>query len=198
MRNIQHLIIFLFCIGVSAQNLKVINYELKIPDSLTFDREIRIYRGFGITNLTEVFRMYQDNSDSWKIENYKYYQVVGEMEKSNIEKTQPKTKNDPELIWLKLLSTNVIDIPNMTNIEYKMEKRGEIKLVDGEYEIVSEKLSIMDGIGYLVKIKNFDKNNEIYYGNPEIYLKHYPEIDELNYFSELLNILRTELMIWKK
>jgi hypothetical protein len=198
MKNILTTFLLLISISLSAQILSEINNELKIPDSLTFEKEIRIYRGFGITNLTEIFRMYQDDSDDWKIESYRFYQDFENFKKSKIEKTELTAKTNAEFAWVSLLQTKVSELPDMSDIRYKMQKRGKVELIDGEYQTMNEELFITDGTGYALKVRNHDKLNEIYYDNPEIYLKHYPEIDELIFFSELLGIIRTEFTIWKE
>ena len=198
MKNILTTYFLFVSISLFAQDLSEINSALKIPDSLTFEKEIRIYRGFGITNLTEIFRMYQDESDNWKIESYKFYQNFEDFKKSQIEKTELNAKNNAEFAWVSLLQTKVTELPNMSDIRYKMQKRGKVELIDGEYQTLNEEIFITDGTGYAVKVRNKEKLNEIYYGNPESYLKHYPEIDELIFFSEILEIIRTEFTIWKK
>jgi hypothetical protein len=86
----------------------------------------------------------------------------------------------------------------MSEIKYKMRERGNVELVDGEYQIMWKAKEIMDGIGYKVQIKADKKFNEIDYGNPESYLKYYTEVDELIYFNELLDIIKNEFGIWKK
>ncbi len=198
MKNILITFFILISISLFAQDVTEINKQLKIQDSLTFEKEIRIYRGFGITNLTEIFRMYQDESNDWKVENYRLYQSFENSKKSKIDKTELTAKSNLEFIWASLLQTNVSELPNMSDIRYKMQRRGKVELIDGEYQPINEKVFITDGIGYVVKIRDSKKLNQIYYGNPESYLKHYSEIDELIYFSELLALIKNEFDIWKK
>ncbi len=198
MRNLIATIFALFTISLYSQELKNINSELKIPDSLTFEKEIRIYRGFGIDNLVEIFRMYQDNTDSWKLEQYYYYQAFEEMEKPNFDKVDLTSKTNPEFLWASIIQTKISELPDMSEIRYKMQKRGKVELIDDEYQAWNEEIFITDGIIYYVKVKNHKTLNEIEYGNPESYLEHFSEIDELIYFRELLDLLRTELAIWKK
>ena len=62
MKNIQILTIFLFSIGISAQNITEINSDLKLSDSLTYETEVRIYQGGGITNYSSLFRMFKDKN----------------------------------------------------------------------------------------------------------------------------------------
>ena len=56
----------------------------------------------------------------------------------------------------------------------------------------------MDGKYYEVMIRNKDKSNIVTYSNPETYFGYYPEVDELNSFVELLNLLKTEFDELKK
>jgi hypothetical protein len=198
MRNIQLLIIFLFCIGVSAQNISRINTDLKLSDSLILDSEIRIYSGGGITNYSSLFRMYKDKSDKWTAEFYQHYAKVAGQTELQTEKRTLKSGNDMEFVWNSILRTNVQFLPNMTEIKYKMRERGNIEFVDGEYQLMWESKTIMDGVGYIVQIKADKKIHEVYYANPESYLKYYPEVDELIFFNELLDIIKNEFDIWKK
>jgi len=198
MKNIQILIIFLFTIGVYAQNISRINTDLKLSDSLALDSEIRIYTGSGITNYSSLFRMYKDKSDKWTTEFYQHYAKVSGQAELWTEKQTLKSKNDMEYVWNSILRTNVQFLPNMSEIKYKMRERGDVEFVDGEYQLMWKTKEIMDGVGYKVQIKADKKFNEIDYENPESYLKYYPELDELIYFNDLLDIVKSEFEIWKK
>lgn len=197
MKNIRCLIIFLFSIGIYAQNISRINTDLKLSDSLALDSEIRIYTGGGITNYSSLFRMYKDKSGKWTAEFYQHYAKVPGQTKLRIEKQTLKSENDMEFVWYSILRTNVELLPNMSDIKYKMRDRGHVELVDGEYQLIWNSKQIMDGISYKVQIKTEKTSNEIGYGNPESYLKYYPEVDELIYFNELLDIIKSEFGIWK-
>jgi hypothetical protein len=76
MKNIQILIIFLFSIAISEQNITDINSDLKLSDSLTYETEVRIYQGGGITNYSSLFRMFKDKSEKWTAEFYEHYAKV--------------------------------------------------------------------------------------------------------------------------
>ena len=198
MKNIQILIIFLFSIGIFAQNTSGIKSDFKLPDSLNLDSEIRIYVGGGITNYSSLFRMFKDESKKWKAEFYEHYSKVQGQEEPRTEKRTLKSENNMEFVWNSILRTNVEFLPNMSEIKYKMRERGNIELVDGEYQLMWKSKQIMDGIGYQVQIRTVNTSNELDYGNPESYLKYYPNVDELIYFNELLSLIRNEFDIWKK
>lgn len=198
MRNIKILILFLFSIGISAQNITEINSDLKLSDSLTYKTEIRIYQGGGLNNYSSLFRMYKGKTDKWTAEFYQHYAKVIGQTKLRIEKQTLKSENEMEYVWNSILRTNVEFLPNMSDIKYKMRERGNVELVDGEYQLMWKSKQIMDGIGYKAQIKTEKKSNDVDYGNPESYLKYYPEVDELIYFNELLDIIKNEFEIWKK
>jgi len=198
MKNIQILLIFLFSIGISAQNTSGINSDLKLSDSLNLDSEIRIYAGGGITNYSSLFRMFKDESKKWTAEFYQHYAKVQGQAELRTEKRTLKSENDMEFVWNSILRTNVEFLPNMSEIKYKMRERGNVELVDGEYQLMWKSKQIMDGIGYRVQIRTENTSNELDYGNPESYLKYYPDVDELIYFNELLSLIRNEFGIWKK
>lgn len=197
MRCTLLLILILLCTNVSAQNVSRINADFNISDSLTMNSEIRIYTVGGITNYSSLFRMYKNNSNIWTSEFYEHYaKVVGQTELSTEMQTL-KSKNDMEFVWNCILRTNVEYLPNMSEIKYKMRERGKVELVDGDYQLMWKSKQIMDGIGYKVQIKTKLGFNEISYENPESYLKHYPEVDELVYFNELLGLIKSEFNIWQ-
>lgn len=174
------------------------NQIINIPDTLSNEKEIRIYDIAEITNYSELFRIYQATDKKWNVEYYKCYRATNEKEKSRYEKVPIIVKNDFDLLWLKILNTNIDNLPNWDKIKYKLKKKGEITIERGEYELNSEQVKVMDGESSIVMIRNKSKLNIIAYSNPETYFKYYPEVDELNSFVELLNLLRTEFDELKK
>ncbi len=198
MRKPLNLLIILFTLGLSAQDLTELNKSLSLPDSISQEEEIRIYKGFGITNFTSIFRMYKDNSDKWNIEHFEHFAGVKKRSKPEIKKQKLTSKDKPELVWLNILRTNIQFLPEMSEIKWKMKKRGKIEEINNKPELSWSQVQIMDGVGYVVQIKENGKYHETYYGNPEKYLEHYPDVDELDFFSEFINLIRTEFDIWKK
>jgi hypothetical protein len=206
MKNIQTLIIFLFSIGVSAQNITEINSDLKISDSLTYVTEVRIYQGGGITNYSSLFRMFIDKSEKWTTEFYEHYAKVDGQVELRTEKRTLKSENDMEFVFQNFVRSHILDLPSLSKIQWKLVTRGNVekvkkpyrgKMVE-EYELMTRQVSILDGEGFKVQVKGWNRTNEFEYSNPDGYLKHYPEIDELNYMCEILDLIRTEFHIWKK
>ena len=174
------------------------NQIINVSDSLTNEKEIRIYKFAAITNYFELFRIYQATDKKWSVEYFKCYKATNEKEKSRFEKIPVIVKTDFDLLWLKILNTDIDNLPSWDAIKYKLKKKGEITIERGEYELNSEQLRVMDGEYYQVFIRNGNKSNTIHYSNPEIYLEYYPQVDELNSFVELLNLMKTEFDELKK
>lgn len=206
MKNIQILIIFLFSIGVSAQNITEINSDLKLSDSLTNETEIRIYQGGGITNYSSLFRMFKDKSEKWTAEFYEHYATISGQAELRTEKQTLTSEKDMEFIFQNFVRSHILDLPSLSEIQWKLVTRGNVEKVKKkyrgkeieEYELMNKQISILDGEGFKVQVKGWNRTNEFEFSNPDGYLKHYPEIDELNYMCEILDLIRTEFHIWKK
>ncbi|WP_298538082.1 hypothetical protein, partial [uncultured Algibacter sp.] len=116
-----------------------------------------------------------------------------------------KSDNDMEFVYLNLLRSHILDLPNLKEIFWKLETRGEVEKVERkhkgkikeEYEILSKRKTIVDGEGYMFQAKGW-KSNEFEFSNPDGYLEYYPEVDELIFVCEILNTIRNEFGIWKK
>lgn len=187
-------IILLFSFQIKAQNISEINKVLEIPDTLEFEKEIRIYKDYSITDGMEIFRMYDEGKNNWIVTKYSYSlnQVtrIDEIRfpKESIGKLKPK---NAYLIWLNLLITNIEFLPNMENIRYKFGK-SYIDLDRGEYGIAKEVKQVLDGQVYHVFIKNGKSKNYFSFDNPQTYLKYYPTVDELIAYNKILSILEKE------
>ncbi len=197
MKKLLILIIFLSNSTLFGQNLTEINESVGFTDSLNNEKEIRIYRTPGMTNYTGIFRMYQDSKEKWRAELIDHYAKVPNQTEPKIEKRKLKSKSKMDLVWLEIQKTNIQDLPNMTEIEWKLKKNPQIVKDMGETVLSWQKSSILDGEGFDVHIRWGKDFNRIYYSNPESYLRIYESVDELIYFNELLNLLRTEFGVWK-
>jgi len=191
------LLIIFFNGIIFGQNIEEINREINIPDSLTYNSEIRIYKDLSITNCTEIFRMYY-SENKWNTELYKHYAYVDKNNKLKVEKIDLSTKQNLELVWLNILESNIEYLPSMGEIDYKLRGKGEFELYRGKYEISHSKITITDGIVYQVFVKNGINKNEVKFDNPETYLKHYPQVDELISYVALLSIIKNTFNIWNK
>jgi hypothetical protein len=192
MKKIAPLLILLNSLFSSSQDLVDNLNKINIPNTLTFEKEIRIYHECSVIGEYDLFRMYLNNSGKWIIEKYIYN--FYKQKKTYKNRIQLKQKNDPNLVWLRILKTNILNLPNQSEFEYKIETP-KIEYFNGTPELIHEVIMINDGDSYKVKIRNKKKENEVFYDNPISYLKHYPKIDEFIYFSELLNLIKNEFGI---
>lgn len=191
MKNLLQSITLLYSIFAFSQNISEINANLKISDSLTNQKEIRIYKKEGTTNYSELLHLYFENK-KWNAIHYKYYASLYENKPPTIEKIKLSTKKDLELLWIQILATNIEFLPNQSEIEYKLRGKLEIdRLTNGEYEYSYKKTLAIDGTNYLVMVKNYNKRNKVTFDNPESYLKLYPNVDELIDFCNLLKIINS-------
>tara|TARA_B100000949_G_scaffold179830_1_gene160945 strand:+ start:55 stop:675 length:621 start_codon:yes stop_codon:yes gene_type:complete len=206
MKKIQLLIISLFSFGAIAQNISKINSDLNISDSLNHEIEIRIYQIGGITNYNSLFRMFKDNSEKWTAKFYEHYSKVDKQSKIRILEKSVKSEHDMDFVYQNLLRSHILELSNLDDIKWKLESRGPVipfeNKVNGElvkeYGFIINKSAILDGKTYTIQVKALGKTNSFSYSNPESYFKKYPEVDELIYVCEILDIIKSEFNIWKK
>jgi len=191
------IIFLLFLIGnLKGQSAdKLANLSLKI-DNVS---EIRIYKDRGIKNSGFVFRIYNENKD-WKSELIQWFlpKQLGNDEFENINPivTILGSKKSLSEIFRNIEAKNIKYLPKEETFEYK-KSTNKVVFDDEEKELLisNQKSSIIDGTGYSVKYKSYNQENEFKYNNPESYLEIYPEINELNYFVDILNYIRKEFNI---
>lgn len=206
MNKIQLILLFLFSTGVYSQDIPQINFDLKLSDSLTHDSEVRIYQGGRITNYSSLFRMYKEKSGTWTAEFYEHYAKASPQFHLETKKRILTSKSDLEFVFQSLLRSHILDLPNMKEVEWKLNTRGNVEKIKAlyrgkiieEYEFLNKQVSILDGEGFEVQVKAFGKNNQFMYSNPDAYLKHYPAVDELIYMVEILDIVRGEFHLWSR
>lgn len=194
--------LFLTIFKCFGQDVSEINKVLELSDSLSFDREIRIYKNYSTTNGMEIFRMYDQGKNNWKVIIYSYLTDLKqctkieqiEFPKDNLGKLKAK---DANLIWLHILMSDVEFLPNIKDINYKF-KKDSIEFEDGEYGLVKKKVYVLDGKNYIVFIRNRKIKNSFIFDNPADYLKHYPNVDELISYNQLLSVIKKEFNLWEE
>ncbi|QBN19470.1 hypothetical protein [Flavobacterium nackdongense] len=192
--------LFLTLFNCFGQEVSEINKVLEIPDTLEFQKEIRIYKDYSISNTVEIFRMYDEGKNNWKVTIYYYSKNLKQVTKinqiqfpkENIGKLKPK---DANLIWLNLLLLDLEFLPDLKEINYKL-KLSSIKFEDGEYVTIKNIKTVVDGDSYEVFIKNGSIENSFSFNNPETYLKYYPNVDELISYNQLLSTIKKEFNLW--
>ena len=205
MKNILILILFIFSNSVLSQNIAKINSDLRLSDTLKYDTEVRIYHNISITNYSTLFRMFKDKSGKWNALFYEHFAEVPRKTKLKITQKTLESKNDLEYIFQNFVRSHILDLPNQNEIDWKLVTRGKVEKVKSfirgkefeEYELNTGKVVINDGEGYKIQVKGWNKTNEFELSNPYSYLNHYPEIDELIYYCEILNLVREEFGIWR-
>ncbi|TXD80452.1 hypothetical protein ESY86_20640 [Subsaximicrobium wynnwilliamsii] len=209
MRNILTSILILCFIGVKAQHWSDINEDLGITDTLNYPTEIRIYAGGGITNYTSLFRMYKSEPDNWTSEFYEHWSNVNGVMEMKTQKKLLSSKSEMEYVYLNLFRSYIFELPNRSEIDWKLAERGVIKKEEKRYsskhkktrtewDILTNKSTDLDGTSYFFKAKNRYMSNEFEFGNPFYYRDKYPEIDEPKYVCELIEIIRSEFEIWEE
>lgn len=197
MKNLLSLLFTLMSFPLFSQDLSDINKDLSLPDVLQHEREIRIYKGFGATNYTAVFRLFQDSTQTWRAELNEHWAEVKGIVDMNKGCNILSSKDNPERIWLGFLLSYAIELPDMEDIRWKLASRA--KIVERKGKLTLSKLvnMIADGTSYVMLIRYGSARNMVTYWNPESHLESYPEIDELIYFKEILDHIRTTYDIWK-
>lgn len=209
MKLIFQILILLGCNLLYCQHYeKVIdnlNNDLNLSDTL-LSNEIRIYQDIGITNYSSAFRIYIDSIE-WKVEFYERFANVNQEDSLRIEKTVLKSKNDIDYVFENLKRSYIHELPGIKDIKWKLKKRGNIvKVVDtnrrGEiskfYYLPIVKTTTVDCESFYFQAKTQNRVNAFYYHCPKSYLRKYPDIDELIYVNEILDIIQTEFNIWKE
>jgi len=181
-----------------SQSIESINEHLNLSNQLSEFRELRIYKKYSTTNGSEIFRLFRTKNGIWSAELYKYYDAVEGATELHIESINLKPKTDLNLVWLYLLDSKIDYLPNIDNIKYKFRSKGKIIIDEGEYNILWKLKTSIDGIGYQAFFKDGDKVNSYVFDNYKSYKVDFPDIDELNYYSEIMEIIKNEFEIWDK
>ena len=196
MRLILILILTIFPITIFAQ-IEKFNEILKIQKLPFYENEIRIYKNYSTSTGLEMFRFYLEN-EKWKVD---FYETIASKKENQINlkirKSKLNSAKNLELIWLEILNTDVIHLPNWEDIKYKLRnKEFKYEIIDGEILANVSNSIIIDGVSYSIQIKSGNKENEFEYSNPESYLKKYPNVDELISLNDLLLLVSKEFKIF--
>lgn len=197
MKNLIILILILSSSSIFGQSLSGLNQSIGLTDSLTNENEIRIYKSSGESGeYKEIFRMYEDSSKIWKAELIDYNTKVPAQLKVQKHNLKPKSDMGLDLVWMNIQKTHIQDLPNMSDIRWKLQKPA-FQEINGEKELFWIVTLRSGGEGFAVHFRLGKKSNRVFYSNPESLLEEYENVDELIYFSELLNVLRTEFGVWE-
>ncbi|MBP6576670.1 MAG: hypothetical protein KA796_07590 [Chryseobacterium sp.] len=195
------LLVLIIPLNIFSQSFAELDSILKITKTEFNTNELRIYRKHSNTTGLELFRFYQDKNELWKAD---FYQTIAKRDSKNnidirIRKEKLNSLKNFELIWLQILNSDILFLPKFDKIEYKLkQKNNYFEIMDGEIYNTISKVSVLDGKVFFIKIKNGNRFNEIIYPNPQSYLTHYSNVDELQSVAELLEIVKSEFKIFDK
>lgn len=150
--------------------------------------------------------MFKDKSKKWTAEFYEHYAKVNGQTELRTEKRILKSQHDLEFVFQNLIRSHIFDLPSLDNIQWKLVTRGNVEEIKRkhrdkeitEFELINTRIAILDGETFKVQIKELNRTNTFEFSNPDEYLKHFPEIDELIYVCEILNLIRDEFGVWKR
>ncbi len=171
-----------------------------ISSKIESQSEVRIYIGNGITNSGKVFRIYLNENRKWNAELIQWFfpKKISDDEFETIPPvvTKLKSKQPLDKVFLNFESLNIQNLPKEEFFQYKKSKNEVVFDEDEkEYVIMSQELSVLDGVDFLVKFKSKSKHNEFHYINPHVYLKEYPGIDEYENFIKILKYVESNFNI---
>ena len=169
---------------------------LKLPAIQQSNIEVRAFKDRGITNGGEVLIL--RNVDSgWEAFLYKYYykmskrKVLNKLRKMDIIPLLPKSGWSE--FWNALKENQLLSLPDDHLIEDK--KRGPAEYNKIRKAVGYKKVHILDGTSYDVEVKVNGLLRYYSYRNPESYLEHFPQVEELQNFSNIIRLIREEFGI---
>jgi hypothetical protein len=191
--HILTIILFLpFCIF--SQNVSEINKFINISDSLQCEKEIRIYRSY-YDSIHEVFRFFENEKKEWNITLYKY-EIDKKGKSNNLQTIKLTSKNELDLVWLNFIQTKIQFLPDLNEVSYKL-KSYRIDKVNGKHEIYTLGVSSLEPYQFTAYFKNGNIINKFSFGSYTSYLNMFPNVDELNSYAEIIDLIKKEFNIWK-
>ena len=149
-------------------------------DRSTAKVDIRLYRLHSLSNTKTLRRLFLVDT-TWNAVEYDEWNKPVKIKKYML---KPKTNFDS--LFLKLLSHNILTLPNQSELKNKLEQNSETT-IEGE-RTITRMIMVVDGDLFTVEMKIADKFRVIKFDNPKIYFNYYPTVPE---FSDYLNIVET-------
>jgi len=173
---------------------KIISNEFNIQSENSYNKEIYLYIEEEFKGIHKLLRVYENELNQWKIESYEKDEdlIQKNIEEANfILKTNIKTPPNFEKKWLKILNSNILNIPSFSQYKYKLSKK-DIYLRHGRYEKLEEIIiPPSHGKTYYIIAKNNEKENQLEVSNFDYYLSLFPKVNELEYISIFLKELKS-------
>lgn len=141
--------------------------------------DIRLYRLHSLSNTKSLRRLCLVDTTWSAVEYDEWNKPV------KIKKYKLRAKPSFDSLFLRLLSYNILTLPNQSDLKSKMRKDVQ---VDDEGYTTERKIYVTDGESYTIEIKIGDKFRVYQFDNPDNYSKFYDNVSEL---KDYLNIVQT-------
>ena len=160
---------------------QVFNDRIKLvqidKSSATFD--IRLYRLHSLSNTKTLRRLFLVDT-TWNAVEYNEWNKPVKIKKYKL-----KAKSSFDSLFLRLLSYNILTLPNQSDLKSKMHKDVQ---VNEEGYTTERKIMVTDGEGFTIEIKVASKFRVYQFDNPDSYSKFYDNVSEL---KDYLNIVQS-------
>ena len=141
--------------------------------------DIRLYRLHSLSNTKTLRRLFMVDT-TWNAVEYNEWNKPVKIKKYKL-----RAKPNFDSLFLRLLSYNILKLPNQTELKSKMHKDVQ---VTAEGDTTERKIHVMDGESYTVEIKIGDNFRVYQFDNPDSYSKFYDNVLEL---KDYLNIVQS-------
>jgi hypothetical protein len=141
--------------------------------------DIRLYKLHSLSNTKTLRRLFMVDTIWSAVEYDEWNKLV------KIKKYKLRAKPSYDSLFLRLLSYNILTLPNQSELKSKMRKDVQVTAEDDTTE---RKIHVMDGESYTVEIKIGGKFRVYQFDNPDSYSKFYDNVTEL---KDYLNIVQT-------
>jgi hypothetical protein len=141
--------------------------------------DIRLYRLHSLSNTKTLRRLFMVDTTWNAVEYDEWNKPV------KIKKYELRAKPSYDSLFLRLLSYNILTLPNQSELKSKMRKDVQ---VTAEGDTTERKILVMDGESYTVEIEIGGKFRVYQFDNPDSYSNFYDNGTEL---KDYLNIVQT-------
>lgn len=141
--------------------------------------DIRLYLLHSLSNTKTLRRLFLVDTTWNAIEYDEWNKPI------KIKKYKLTAKPSFDSLFLRLLSYNILTLPNQSELRSKMHKDIQVTT---EGDTTESKIHVMDGESYIVEIKIGGTFRVYQFDNPESYSKFYDNVSEL---KDYLNIVHT-------
>lgn len=141
--------------------------------------DIRLYRLHSLSNTKTLRRLYMVDT-TWNAVEYDEWNKPVKIKKYKL-----AAKPSFDSLFLRLLSYNILTLPNQSDLKSKMHK--DVQL-DSDGYTTERKIYVTDGESYTIEIKIGDKFRVYQFDNPDSYSKFYDNVTEL---KDYLNIVQS-------